>query len=498
MEQRLKQTISKFDWLSANECPAMAWFGLRDSPDPPDEAALFRMKQGQEIGCLARKLYPHGVLVSGANLSSVAELTQKLIADGPNEIFEATFLAGRFVAKADILRKQEGAWHIQEVKSRFSDTKKLGELVDDLAYTVMVARRFGLTVKAASLLLLSREYRFNGAPESLFHNIDVTKEVFERALEFECTADTTGAAIFGDEPPEPKLVSACRDCSYFETRCLGAGIEHSIFELPALHQKKLNRLSDEGIVDLARVPGDLELNERQERARSSALNNVRVVEPSLLAALEGIAWPCFYLDFETVATALPLYERHGCHQQVLTQFSVHRRSSIDGRVEHSDFLADASMDRQREVAQALVQALGNEGSIIVYSSFEKTRITALRDAFPEFASQLQGILDRLIDLHPFVANHVYHPAFKGSYSIKKVLPAIVPDLSYSDLAVRDGDTAIARFAGMARGEIIGAALEETRQQLLEYCKMDTLAMVRLHEALFNLAHLTQAAGSALA
>jgi hypothetical protein len=145
-------------------------------------------------------------------------------------------------------------------------------------------------------------------------------------------------------------------------------------------------------------------------------------------------------------------------------------------------------------SERLIDDLGVQGSIIVYSSFERTRIAALRDALPEFAPQLQAILDRLVDLLPIVSDYVYHPDFDGSFSIKKVLPALAPDLSYKGLVVGDGGTAITRFARMARGEIMGEAIEATRQALLEYCKLDTFAMVRLHETLFELSIMTSRAG----
>ncbi|HEY7617433.1 MAG TPA: DUF2779 domain-containing protein, partial [Terriglobales bacterium] len=128
------------------------------------------------------------------------------------------------------------------------------------------------------------------------------------------------------------------------------------------------------------------------------------------------------------------------------------------------------------------------------SGFEEARIKALQERFPDLAQRLQAILARLKDLHPVIKSHVYDPQFKGSFSIKKVLPALVPDLSYVGLDVADGDTAITRFARLARGEITGEGVGSTRQQLLEYCKMDTLAMVRLHETLCTLATKTQRAG----
>src|SRR5262249_35524405 len=149
-----------------------------------------------------------------------------------------------------------------------------------------------------------------------------------------------------------------------------------------------------------------------------------------------------YLDFETAMTFLPLYPAHGCHRQVLTQFSIHHRDRIDGEVTHSEFLANARQDCERVLAETLIAALGESGSILVYSHFEHTRIKALRDSFRELADRLQSILDRLVDLLPIVADHVYHPEFKGSYSIKKILPVLVPEMSYEGLEVGDGDMAI--------------------------------------------------------
>jgi predicted RecB family nuclease len=185
-----------------------------------------------------------------------------------------------------------------------------------------------------------------------------------------------------------------------------------------------------------------------------------------------------------VATTLPLYAGHGCHQQVLTQFSLHVRPGLDGAVEHFEYLAEAELECERELAERLVAALGEAGSIVVYSPYEKTQILRLAERFADLEEPLGRIARRLVDLLPIVMHHVYHPEFGGSFSIKKVLPALVPELSYAGLAVGDGSMAITRFAQMARGEIRDAeAVRKTRGALLEYCRLDTLAMVRLHAVL---------------
>ena len=160
---------------------------------------------------------------------------------------------------------------------------------------------------------------------------------------------------------------------------------------------------------------------------------------------------------------------------------------MGGELLHAEFLADASKDCEREAAEALIDALGNTGTIFTYSSYEATRIKELKASFPDLATPLDAILARLKDLLKIVREHIYHPAFEGSFSIKKVLPALVTDLSYEGLEIANGDTAITRFARMARGEVKDADIDATRKKLLEYCATDTLAMVKVHEVLIDLA-----------
>jgi hypothetical protein len=482
----MREMITKSTWLAAQQCPTKAWFDLRAEPETPGEAALFRMSQGREIGDMAKELFPNGILVPG-NGAAAVEATQGLINISQTDtLFEAAFSSQKLTARADILKRTQGGWHVLEVKSSFADTSSIRQLVDDLAYTVFVARRTGLNVTKASLVLLSRAYRFGNGSDLLFEILDKTVEVDARVAEFIKVADSLPTALFADTRPAASLLPACRECNFFETDCLGLGVLHSVLEIPGLHHTKLKRLSAASIIDMAQTPTDLGLNERQERARLSSIAGTTFVSPALSAALRVFQFPCYYLDFETVATVLPMYDNHSCHRQVLTQFSVHRKEAIGSDPTHIDYLADATQDCEKLVADALIDALGNLGSIVVYSSFEKTRISGLRDAYPDLATALQAILDRLADLLPVLQEHVYHPAFRGSFSIKKVLPALVPTLSYAGLEVRDGDTAIARFARMANGTISGEDVALTRKQLLDYCKLDTLAMVRLHETLHAL------------
>lgn len=444
------------------------------------------MEQGREIGELARGLFPEGRLVSNNDQDTAEGLTEKLLSDSSTKtLFEAAFVDAPFIARPDILTRHGKAWHILEVKSSFADSGSVDDYIDDLAYTAMVAARAGLKASQYSLVLLSRSYRFGDSPDLLFKTLDVTKQVRERAKEFDSLAGALAKDLLSTATPTAALVSSCRQCPYFDSQCLGKGLEHTVLELPKLSASMLKRLSDEGIVDLARLPAGLELSERQERVRDAALSGNAVFGSGLRQVLDGIPWPCHYLDFETVATVRPLYKGHACHQQVLTQFSIHHRDSIESECRHSEYLADPKKDCEKELAEELIRALGKKGSVIVYSGFEKTRIQALQARFPTLSKQLQAILDRIVDLLPVIRDHVYHPDFRGSFSIKAVLPALVPALSYKGLAIASGDTAIARFARMARGEVTGAAAAATRGALLKYCALDTMAMVRLHEVLWR-------------
>ncbi len=394
---------------------------------PPTDANRFRMEQGREVTELARKLCPTGILVRKSDGMTTAEVTQKLIKNPATEtLFEATFQSGPLIAKVDLLTRTDDGWHVQEVKSSFSDTRDIQNYVADLAYSVMVLRRAGLLVTKASLVLLSRDFLYGDNPKRLFEVMDHTAGVNQLSAKFDSFCDVHVSGMLGETTPEAKLIPACRQCLYFDKTCLGKGVNHTVLELPSLHKTKLNRLSDDNIVDLRELPPDLVLTERQRVVRDSALSGKPFFSDNLPKSLESIDWPCYYLDFETVMTVLPLYEGQGCHQQILTQFSLHHRDTIDGEIHHQEFLADADRECERELAESLIDAVGGKGSILVYGNFESTRIKSLRDRFPDLKPSLEAIRNRLVNLLGIIRANLYHPEFRGSFSVKYVLPALGP------------------------------------------------------------------------
>tara|TARA_Y100000588_G_scaffold151988_1_gene166114 strand:- start:1154 stop:2629 length:1476 start_codon:yes stop_codon:yes gene_type:complete len=483
-----EHTINKSIWIANAECPTKAWKAMRQSPKALTEGDQFRMEQGREIGELARELYPDGIMVASPPGANAAEETRRLMGQPlATTLFEATFAYGAYVAKADIIQRDSDGWHVIEVKSSFADTGSIDSLIDDLSYTVTVGKAAGLTVNRASLLLLSRTFRFGSPVQNLFEIVDHTQAVEERLADRPGSFNRVASQLLASDQPEPRLVPACRNCQFFDSECLGMNLEHTVLELPRLHHNKLRQLSELGVVALADLPSDFEITKTQTRVFECAIAGETYVSEGLTDALAEVEWPAYYLDFETVMTVLPLYKGFHCHEQVLTQFSVHQCDSPGDVSAHEEYLADPERDCQREVAERLIEVLGDRGSIFVYSSFEKTRVNKLCRDYPDLERDLKKITSRFVDLLTIVSKHAYHPDFKGSFSIKKVLPAFVKDLSYDDIDVRDGDTAVARFAKMARGEYTPADSARTQSELLKYCGLDTFAMVRLHYRLIQLA-----------
>jgi len=227
------------------------------------------------------------------------------------------------------------------------------------------------------------------------------------------------------------------------------------------------------------------LTDNQARVRECVLTGRPFVGNQLRSDLEDIVWPVFYLDFETVMTAIPLYPDIAPYTQLPTQYSIHKLSGIDSVIDHRQYLANPSKDCRREFAVSLIEDLENSGNIIIYSNFEKNVINKLGQLFPNLTNTLNSLIERIIDLEAIIRRNFYHPDFHGSTSIKITLPVVVPEMSYDKLEIADGDSASAAFAYLALGRYDDTEAESVKRNLLDYCEQDTLAMVKLHERLFE-------------
>jgi hypothetical protein len=293
------------------------------------------------------------------------------------------------------------------------------------------------------------------------------------------------ALLQSDSAPEASLESVCKGCDLFE-QCWGV-IDNHIFDLPRLSHTKFCQLRDMGVSSIEDIPDDFELTDTQQKVRQAVKTGKPVIDrQGLKQALDSIVYPAYYLDFETVMTAIHLYSDIAPYVQIPTQYSIHKYSALGKNEKHLEYMADPSRDCRRELAENLIRDCGRKGTIFSYSPFEKTVINGLSKLFPDLAGELNELVDRLVDLCKIISSCYYDPEFHGSFSIKKVLPVMVPGLSYEGMDVNNGSDAIAVFANMARGEYSVTECGQIRNDLLAYCKLDTLAMVRLHEKLQGL------------
>lgn len=474
------RTVTKHDFLTALGCKTRAWYGMRESGGTPTPADLLRMQEGQDVHRCAQSLYPSGVFAGSI------DKTKQLILDRAVEvIFEAAFTVDGYTARADWIRRVKGGWIIGEIKSSlFDEDGPKDEHLEDLAYTVMVARRAGLPIKGCELVLMNRDWRLGMPDPNLFVVTDFTAEVLPIVDEFNRLWDQIAPLLLRRSKPSPHWCWECRDCEYFVDRCVGVGISDPIFQLPSLREKKFTELTAMGVTRIAAIPSDFKLSESQQRAAIAIRTKSPQIDAAeIRSALNSLEWPIGYLDFETLMTALPLYLDVAPHEQLVTQYSLHVETAPGRKLEHREYLADHARDCREELAAELIRDTAECRTIVVYSSFEKTMIRGLAKLLPTYAPELAGLEGKLFDLEPVVRKGLVHPDFGGRSSIKVVLPVLAPDLSYSSLDIGDGGSAVAAFAKIAAGEATDEDIQVVRRALLEYCKLDTLAMVRVLRAL---------------
>jgi len=474
------QSITKDIFLKTVFCNTLGW-RLRNGRIRTElsQAQLFRMEQGKEIHRLARSLYPEGIFVYELSSPAAAARTRDLL-DNPDThvLFEATFPAGSYIAKADILVRDAGSWELIEVKSSVNAKE---EFIDDMAYTTLVAQAAGFSPSTINLMLIDKNYRLGMPDERLFVKTDMTEQVLAKVEEFKTIFDSIDSVSSIPDEPEPQLTYNCKKCEHF-SECLGEGAESHIFDIPRIKQEAIERLIASGITSIHEIPESFSLTDNQKRVVDCVKCGKMQIDPVLQKKLEIIRWPAFYLDFETVSTAIPLWPDIAPYEKIPIQYSLHIRGSPTSEISHKEYLADPGRDCRHELAGRLIADLKGDGSIITYSSFEKTIISALIRTFPDLSDDLQSLIGRIVDLEPCI-KCISHPEFHGRTSIKVVLPVLVPDLSYDGLEIANGDDALVTFAKMAQGMMAAEETARKRAALLEYCKRDTLAMVRLHEVL---------------
>ena len=479
--ERAVRPLSKSRYLLGLRCQKLLWLDEHKHDDtPPDIESLFRMSEGIAVGERARAMMGPGVLIKWelSREEKIAE-TQRAIESDAALIFEATFEAGGAIVRTDILRRMPDGFDLIEVKS---STSVKDEHVVEVAMQLWMLRAAGLTVPRAFVMHLNRECRFPDL-SNLFTIEDVTQAVEPLLTDVPRELSAQQAMLRGPVP-EIAFGPYCKKCERFD-ECWTGFPDHHVHELYNIQWKSIAKNLAAGLDTIDKLDENKTTVFAVKRQIRAVRARKRIVESTLAAALDTLRPPVAWLDFESVSLSIPVWPGCGPYTQVPVQFSVHWTGGTDNTTRA--YLASAGDDPRPAIAAALVRACEGAETIVAYNvSFERGCIEKLAEAVPEHRAALEAINARLVDLLPIVRDNVYDPAFRGSFSIKSVLPALVPSSSYGDLIVQGGGTASAQLADLLlRPEKIGdaAAIEQRRKELLAYCERDTEAMMKLAEAL---------------
>jgi len=483
----LSYLLSKSRYLAGLQCPKLLWWKVKEPKAPelkPDVSLQLVFDQGTEVGEKACEYFPGGVLIDLPYWEDEARIaaTREAMASGAPAVFEATFVEdGVFVAVDILARTESGEWRMVEVKSTM-DLKDVH--LPDVAVQAWVLGQAGVPLDGVEVMHLSRECVYPDL-SNLFVREDVTARVMDLLPDIpkRIRAQTE---LLGGPLPEVEVGPHCSDpyaCPFSE-RCWPDPVPHG---LGTLYRggRKAAALAELGVETVGEIPDDFPLSDIQERQRCAVRTGVTIVEGDLDAALNPFRGPVAFLDFETVNPAIPRWDGCNPYKAVPVQFSCHLVGA-DGTVRHKEWLATGPGDPRREIVEQLVFFLADEPVIVAYqSSFEKRCLEGLAEVVPEHAEALLGMAERLQDLLPVVRSHVYHPDYGGSFSLKSVLPALAPDVTYQGLEVNNGSDAAAWLSRILfeEGEFDADRLADLRRELLAYCEIDTLALVRLREVL---------------
>lgn len=475
--------LSKTLFLKGIQCPKLLYL-TKYNPELRDEISEeqeYLFQTGTEVGLLAQQLFPGGVEIPYDGLSHNEQLeeTQRAISNRNQTIYEASFSYDNIFVKNDLLHKGKKGWKLYEVKG---STEIKDVYLDDIALQYYVVKGSGLPLEKAFVVYINNEYVRKGAiePERLFIIEDVTKKILEKQ---EWVKEEVGRLrqMLACKQPDTAIGQQCEDpypCDFIG-HCWKHVPEDSVFDLRG-RGTNLFELYNQGYIDLKQVPGEL-LSHGQRFQLEAFLNQSEIFDPEAIKEFLNTRWfPLYFLDFETIQFAIPPFDGTRPYQQIPFQYSIHYLQNENGDLNQFEFLADPHSDFREELARKLCQQIPPDACIIAYNaSFEKTCLQNLANWFPKYSGKFEKLVENLRDLAiPFRSKNVYHWKMKGSYSLKNVLPCVVSDLSYSDLEIQDGGMAMNGFRTLLECKDLDQRAQ-IRQALLDYCRLDTLAMVKI-------------------
>jgi hypothetical protein len=503
--------LSKSKFLAGLQCPKRLYLlcHVPQLAGKPDEQRAALFAQGHEVGRLAQQVFPSGVLLSKDHLAHREAVfrTSALMADkNVPAIFEGAFSFEDIYVRVDILQRLPGTrWRLIEVKS---STGVDAKHIPDVAIQKYVMEGCGYTVVDVCLMHINKQYEYDGKQYDLatakitnkkgedtkrktnvtgLFTIQSLKEeirLFEKELPVLLAGQWKVLAL--RKAPEIACGTRCSSpfgCEFYQY-CHEGQTDDWVGNLPGIGRKQ-DELIARGITSVFKIPRNYPLSGLQKRALDCIRKKRPYYDRHLQNLLPKLSYPLYFMDFETAFPALPRYAGMHPYDQIPFQWSVHLRSAPGARLEHHEFLNGDGGDPRRAFIARLLPVLEKhrQAPIVVYSDFESRCLGLLADAFPGYADRIEAVRERLWDLLKVMRSHVYHPKFLGSFSIKAVLPALVPSMSYDNMAIADGLQAGVAYEKLTGSEISAKEKTRLRKALLAYCEQDSLAMVRLLEKL---------------
>jgi len=464
------------------------------------QKAIF--KRGTNVGELAQQIFPRGEIAAYGdppNYEKALKKTKELMNGSVKAIYEAAFMFNEVLSIADIVVKgkdsmsrhsgAETEWKIYEVKSSTSISETY---LNDAALQYYVISNLGIKVSDFSIIYINNQYVRKGDLElgELFKIESVLELILPMQESVKENVKRFKKVLLKKQIPDIDIGEHCYNpyiCGFYNY-CRRHIPEDSIFDFSGMHLTRKYELYRDGIIRFEDVPGDYSLN-KNNRVQLDVYNSGETLinKDAIENFLSDLNYPLYFMDFETFQPAVPLFDNSKPYQQIPFQYSIHLKKKKDKDLKHFEFLAEPGEDPRLKFIESLLQVIKGKGDVLVYNkAFEITRLKEIARDFPQFADEIEKLILRIKDLMvPFQKKYYYSPEMKGSYSIKAVLPALVPELSYDELEINDGGLSSIAYESL-QTETDLMFIAEIKAQLLEYCKLDTLAMVKILEKLEQL------------
>lgn len=491
-----KTGLSKSSFVRGHQCVKALYLHKyyeehKIEVEEPSASLQAIFSQGHVVGELAQERHSGGLNAMPDSISdikkSIKDTKQWMEDPNVNVIYEACVSFDGVFAALDILVRDGNSWKIYEVKS---STKVKHPYPLDAGLQLWIMRKLGFVVSDIFITHINTNYVRKGKlnVQKLFSDSSVLTEAKAYQKEIEKKVKSFKEALTKEEIPEVEIGDHCNNpysCD-FKKYCWPEIPEYSIFDL-YYGGKKSKELYEKGVEYIVDIPEGTELTALQKiQVDAEKIGKEYIDNEKIGAFLNSIEYPIAHIDFETYNGAVPEFDNSRPYQFMLFQWSCHLQIEKSGEVIHKEYLADAKVDPRVPFIESLIAATKDAKTIFVYNiGFEVPRLKELAKQLPDYANEITFIINRVVDLAmPFQKKWYYTKEMKGKYSIKYVLPAIVPELTYDNLEIGDGGSASSSFLNL-KIETNQEIIDSTRVNLIEYCKQDTFAMVKLLEKLYT-------------